>query len=85
MQLSQRHNLLSQGDIAARCWLITIGTCAPAAELAAPQVVTRLREAVPPAQLLDRDTGFSFPQEADDPLFGETLLPVQSPDCMIGL
>ncbi|AAW73613.1 unknown protein [Xanthomonas oryzae pv. oryzae KACC 10331] len=52
---------------------------AHAAELAAPQVVRGLTEAMPSAQVLDRHAGLGFAQEADDLLFGKTLLHVQSP------
>ncbi|KTR16003.1 hypothetical protein NS64R_22075 [Enterobacter hormaechei subsp. xiangfangensis] len=52
---------------------------AHAAELAAPQVVGRLTEAMPSAQVLDRHAGLGFAQEADDLLFGKALLYVQSP------
>src|SRR5690606_20920646 len=52
---------------------------AHAAELAAPQVVRRLAEAVLAAQLLDRHPGLGLTQEADDLLFGKALLHVQSP------
>ncbi len=34
---------------------------------------------MPPAQVLDRHTGISFAQEADDLFFRKTLLHVQSP------
>lgn len=44
-----------------------------AAEVAPPQVVRRLAEAVPATQLLDRQSGLDLTQEADD------LLYVQSP------
>ncbi|AAW73772.1 unknown protein [Xanthomonas oryzae pv. oryzae KACC 10331] len=52
---------------------------AHAAELAAPQVVGRLTEAMPSAQVLDRHAGLGFAQEADDLLFGKALLHVPSP------
>src|SRR5690606_29767378 len=52
---------------------------AHAAELAPPQVVRRLAEAVLAAQLLDRQSGLGLAQEADDLLFGKALLHVQSP------
>src|SRR3546814_6092108 len=49
------------------------------AELAAPQVVRGLAEAMLAAQLLHRHAGFRLTQEADDLLFGKPLLHVQSP------
>src|SRR6185312_4633940 len=52
---------------------------AHAAELAPPQVVGGLAEAVLAAQLLDRQTGIRLTQEADDLFFGKALLHVQSP------
>jgi len=56
-----------------------------AAELAAPEVIAGFREAVLTAQLLDRQPRLGFAQEANDLLFGETLLHVQSPQGGIGL
>ncbi|RBB22199.1 hypothetical protein BRO04_20200, partial [Xanthomonas oryzae pv. oryzae] len=44
---------------------------AHAAELAAPQVVGSLTEAMPSAQVFDRHAGLGFAQEADDLLFGK--------------
>ncbi|SON96080.1 conserved hypothetical protein [Xanthomonas citri pv. fuscans] len=55
-----------------------IGHAHPA-ELAAPQVVRGLTEAMPPAQVLDGDAGLGFAQEANDLFFGKALLHVQSP------
>src|SRR5690606_1969577 len=52
---------------------------AHAAELATPQVVGGLAEAVLAAQFLDRQPGLGLTQEADDLLFGKTPLHVQSP------
>src|SRR5690606_21070818 len=57
---------------------------AHAAELAAPQVIRGFAEAVPAAQVLDRQAGLGLTQEADDLFFGKTLLHVQSP-CRWGL
>lgn len=50
-----------------------------ATERAAPQVVTGLKEAMPTAQLLHRQSGHGFPQEADDLHFRKALPYVQSP------
>ena len=50
-------------------------------ELAAPEVVTSVREALPTAQLLDRQFGLGFVQKANDLLFSGTLLHVQSLGC----
>lgn len=44
------------------------------AGLAAPELVAGLREALPAAELLDRQSGFGFTQEANDLLFSKTLL-----------
>src|SRR5579864_1498942 len=49
------------------------------AELAAPEVIARLGEAVLAAQLLHRDTSIAFAQEPDDLFFAESLLHVQPP------
>ena len=58
---------------------------AHAAELAAPQVVAGLREAVPAAQLGYCQARFRFPQEANDLFFRKSLLHLQSPVYGIGL
>ena len=47
--------------------------------LAPPEVVTRLREPVLAAQLLQRDALIRFPQKSDDLLFRKSLLHVQPP------
>lgn len=49
------------------------------AKLAAPEVLTRFREGMLAAQLHNRHPGLRFLQEADDLLFSESLLHVQSP------
>lgn len=51
------------------------------AELAAPEVVAGLREAVPAAQFFDwrSGVGFGLARACNDLLFGETLFHVQPP------
>ena len=49
------------------------------AELIPPQVVARLREPVPPTQLLDRQARLGLPKEPDDLRLAESFLHVRSP------
>ena len=49
------------------------------AELIPPQVVVRLREPVPPTQLLDRQARLGLPKEPDDLRLAESFLHVRSP------
>ncbi len=49
------------------------------AELIPPQVVARLREPVPPTQLLDRQARLGLPKEPDDLRLTESFLHVRSP------
>ena len=49
-----------------------------AAKLAAPKLVARLRETVPPARFLDWQTAVRLPQETNDLFFRESLFHVQS-------
>ncbi len=81
------HDLGSQSQITVRGWPIPVGGVryAHAAELAAPQLVADLGEPMLAAQVLDRNASLGLSQEADDLLFGESLLHTQSPDYVIGL
>jgi len=51
-------------------------------EFASPQVVARLGEPAPSAQVLDRHARLGFPQKANNLFFRKTLLHVRSPDCL---
>src|SRR5690606_3937232 len=53
---------------------------AHAPELVFPEVIAGLGETMLAAQLLDRHTCLGLAQEANNLLFGESLLHVQSPD-----
>lgn len=58
---------------------------AHATELATPEVMAGLGEAVPPTQLGQRQPWLRLPQKANDLLFCKSLLHVQSPVYGIGL